>query len=160
MEDLEKIVKILEGISYCVVIIGLPVAIFQFFRNTKKEREKRELDGIIKANEQYWEFLTICFENPSLDIFDISDEEIVKSFKGNKKELIGFTMLVALFERVFVMTYKNQNDSFRERHWSGWQELIDRYCQRQGFHDAWKVIGVDWDKEFLDYMNSRIDNQL
>lgn len=147
---------VLEGLSYTVVIVGLPLALLQYRRKTLKEQSDREYGTYNALDEKYLEFLQLCYANPRLDVFDIPDEQsLILEPTEVKQELIAFTMLISMFERAFLM-YHDQQDSIRERQWSGWHAYIRDYCRRKNFRRAWPFAGGQFDTDFQAFMESEI----
>lgn len=155
-ESLRGIKDLLEALSYIAVIVGFPIALYQYRRKTLKEQADREYGTYNALDEKYLEFLVMCWENPRLDIFDVADSAPAElSTVEQKQELIAFTMLVSMFERAFLM-YHDQHDSVRERQWSGWAAYIRDYCHRANFRHAWSRIGEQFDTNFQNFMSSEL----
>jgi hypothetical protein len=156
MTFLATLKDVLETLSYITVIVGFPVAIYQYRRKTIKEQADREYGTYNALDEKYLEFQRLCFENPSLDIFDVRDREPrVPSEDERKQELIAFTMLFSVFERAYLM-YHDQPDGIRQRQWSGWHEYIREYCGRANFQAAWEISGETFDTEYQVFMSAEI----
>jgi hypothetical protein len=151
--DTLRIIKdVLELLSFVAVIVGFPVALFQYRKKTLKEQADREYGTYNALDEKYLEFLAMCRDNPRLDIFDIPDDTAVElSDVERKQELVAFTMLVSIFERAFLMYYDHY-DLVRQRQWSGWHAYIRDYCRRENFRQAWLDIGEQFDTDFHLFM--------
>ena len=67
----EEVIRTLEAISYLVTIIGLPIGLFVFVYEKRRERKDRERQAYQSANDKYIDLLNLCLTNPDLDIFDI-----------------------------------------------------------------------------------------
>lgn len=146
----------LEALSYLTVIVSLPLALYQYRKITTKEQSDREYGTYNALDEKYLEFLKMCYENPRLDIFDISDRPPEKlNTLEVKQELIAFTMLFSVFERAFLM-YHDQSDEVRTRQWTGWHEYIQQYCKRDNFRRAWASSGSTFDSGFQEFMKQEI----
>src|SRR5690349_8105402 len=133
MPDFATIKDYLEACSYATILLGLPVAIYQFVRSSRKEEADREYGTYNALDERYLEFQAICFEHPHLDIFDIPDDSPRSQSELDKKqELIAFTMLFSIFERAYLM-YHEQDNELKARQWTGWNDYIVGYCRRANF---------------------------
>lgn len=144
----------LETCSYIVVLLGVPVAIYQFVRATQKEAADREYGTYNALDEKYIEFQKICFDHPALNIFDISDRAPKElSEEEKKQELIAFTVLFSIFERAFLM-YHDQDSDIKARQWTGWNDYILSYCSRKNFRDAWGISGQTFDTKYQEFMLS------
>lgn len=69
-----------ELLSYVVVVLGGPVAIWHYIRATRREqderlRERRDCERAVydALDERYLDYLRLCLEHRALDIFDLPD---------------------------------------------------------------------------------------
>lgn len=139
-----------ELLSFLVVIIGLPIAVYQYLRS-KRYETYHALD------EKYLDFLKLCLDNPQLDIFDVRDKNTGdEKVQERKREQIAFTMLFSIFERAHVM-YRRKWKWFGNKQWAGWQTYIDDFCVRENFRAAWKISGDTFDPAFQTYMKGRME---
>lgn len=149
-------VTVLEALSYLTVIVGFPIAIYQYRRNARKEQNDREYGTYNALDEKYIEFLRLCYDSPELDVFDIPDQNPKPLNEGEKKkELVAYTMLFSIFERAFLM-YHDQSDVLRQRQWSGWLQFIQHYCSRENFRRAWTASGATFDTQFQHFMSTEM----
>ncbi|HEX8169039.1 MAG TPA: hypothetical protein VF824_00700 [Thermoanaerobaculia bacterium] len=150
--DWPLVKDVLEALSYLTVVIGAPVALYQYRVKTRKEQSDREYGTYNALDEKYLEFLELCRQSPRLDVFDIPDDApAALTPEEQKQELIAFTMLISIFERAFLM-YHDQEDSIRKRQWTGWLDYIRDYCERANFRHAWTYSGDQFDTEFQAFM--------
>lgn len=148
----DDITFVLDIISQLTIILGLPIAIFQYLIAKKKEKQDREYGTYNSLDEKYLEFQKLCLEFPQLDIFDIKDNDSKElNIEEQKQELILLTMLFSIFERAFLL-YSDQNSEIKKRQWSGWDNYIDNYCKRENFRNAWLISGNTFDTKFEKYM--------
>ena len=152
MPDLLTIKDYLEAASYLSIILGLPAALYQFIRAKRKEELDREYGTYNALDEKYIEFQKLCFDLPTLDIFDIPDSSARELSELEKKqELIAFTMLFSIFERAYLM-YFDQDGNLKAKQWTGWNDYIASYCRRQNFRDAWESSGNTFDTDYQKFM--------
>ena len=149
---------ILDLINSLVVVLGVPIAIWQYIKTKQKERSDREYGTYDALDEKFIAFQQLCLEHPDLDIFDIPDKSPAKlNAVQEKEELIIFTILFSIFERAYLLyIYNDQSSELKERQWSGWDEYIQAFSKRQNFKNAWKVSGATFDKKFEEYMKKII----
>jgi hypothetical protein len=132
------------------------LALYQHRRGLSKEQADREYGTYNALDDKFLEFQRLCFENPTLDIFDVPDKVPAHCDPEQaKRELVAFTILFALFERAYLM-YREHRTSLRDKQWSGWYEYIASYCGRENFRHAWSVSGVTFDSDFQVFMQSLI----
>lgn len=152
----DTVSNILEIANKCVVLLGLPLAYFQYRKQVKKERRDREYGTYNALDEKYLEFQKLCLDHSYLNIFDIPDnEERELNQKELKEELIMFTMLFSIFERAYLL-YSDQNTNIKKKQWNGWDSYIRTYCERPNFLRAWAISGNTFDTDFEAYMSSII----
>lgn len=147
----------LDAISKIIVILGLPIAYFQYKRTKRKEKKDREYGTYNALDEKYLEFQKLCLDHPYLNIFDIPDyvpEELNE--KQKKEELILFTMLFSIFERAYLL-YSDQYSEIKKKQWLGWDSYIESYCKRENFLSAWEISGSTFDTDFEIYMKKNVE---
>lgn len=76
-----------------------------------------------------------------------------------KQELQLFTVLLAIFERAFVM-YGDMSTERQAEQWHGWEEYIRSFCKRKNFGRAWKCSGATFDPKFQGYMQRAMASNL
>jgi hypothetical protein len=154
----KELLDTLDAIGKVIVILGVPIAIFQYIRTTQKERRDREYGTYNSLDEKYLEWEKICLSYSYLDIFDVSDNKTsVLDEKQKKEELILFTILFSIFERAYLL-YSDESSKLKKNQWSGWNTFIIGYSQRDNFKQAWKTSGTTFDTRFQNYMEENIKN--
>jgi hypothetical protein len=152
----KELKEISEVASYLTIVLGLPLALYQYRRKTYKEQLDREYGTYNALDEKYLEFVRLCFDYPQLDIFDIPDASPSKAPPiEEKRELIAFTMLFSIFERAYLM-YADQRSTIKKRQWSGWHEYLTEYCARVNFRRAWRISGNTFDTSFQEFVELTI----
>lgn len=145
--------EILEILTYLSTILGIPLAIYLFYQEKKKERIDREWGTYNALDDKYVEFLRLCLENIDLDVFDIRMKSRNKMTNEQKRrELIIFTILISIFERAFLM-YRDQSSKIKKTQLLGWNDYILDWTKRDNFRKAWTVLGDQFDVDFINYMN-------
>jgi hypothetical protein len=147
---------ITEVISNIVVIIGLPLAVIQYFNESIKERKDRQYEIYSSMDEKFVEWEKLCLEYPDLDIHDVKDSiQPALTEKQKKQEVILFTILFSIFERAY-MLYSDESTQLKKSQWTGWDQYIQDYCKRQNFRKAWNVSGSTFAMEFQSYMEDKM----
>jgi len=155
--DVKHVKDIVELLDRLTVLIGVPAGLYHYTRTTKKEQRDREYGTYNALDEKYLEFLKLCLDHPSLDVFDIPDETPRQLTEEQAKiELIAFTMLISMFERAFLM-YRDQSTAVKRRQWSGWDSYIREYCERKNFRRDWEILGDEFDEDFQRYMAQHLN---
>ena len=144
-----------ELLSYAATIVGIPLAIIVYRRDNREERKLKEKQALITSHSLYVDYLKLCFENPELEIYDITYKKSGYDAK-NKKELIAFEILFAYLESAFYY-YKDQSDIIKRKRWDGWVKYIQGFIAQENFLIAWQLTGSEWDKDFTEFMNRLIE---
>ncbi len=153
--NLESIKIVLEIITLSAAILGIPIAIFLFYSEKKKERLDREYGTYNALDDKYIDYLIICLDNSDLDIY-LSDENEKTHLDDQQivRQNSIFEILVCLFERAFLM-YKGQSEKSRKKQWNGWNKYIEDWMNKESFRNAWVgYLDSQFDAEFIVYMNS------
>ena len=157
MPELATLKDIFQILSSATVLIGFPIAIYQYIRAKRREQFDREYQTYNSLDDKYMAYQKMCLENPELDIFDYSDVTPTQlTDVQEKKQLIAFTMLISLFERAYIL-YNDHSPDFRKRQWTGWEEYIEGFCKRKNFVNAWERSGEMFDTKFQAYMDKKIE---
>jgi hypothetical protein len=143
----------LDLVAKAVVVIGVPVGVVRYFFATRRERLDREYGTYDALDEKYAEFAKWCMDYPSLNLFEIEFQPTeALSREDRQKRLIGFSILIQIFERAYLV-YEDAGRGTKKRRWeNGWKKFIARYAERSDFVDAWMVLGDEWDEGFENFM--------
>ena len=142
MADVLSFKDITEIGANIATILGVPIAIFLFIRERNKEQSTRALEAYDRLDERFVDYVKLCLDAPDLDTFevslsgqgDLSSEEIKK-----RKEIMMFTILIAIFERAYV-TYMKEDSKHKPI--SDWQVYIRYWCAKEHFQKAWETINI------------------
>lgn len=141
-----------ELASYVVTALGLPYAIIAFLHQSYKERllENEELYQALA--EEYAKFAQLLIANADLQLMtgNIPENQLNAEQKERKK--IIFDVLVALFERAYILVYEEKMDRQTRRLWATWEDYILFWCQRDDFRKALPALLVGEDPDFSAYI--------
>ncbi len=142
-----------ELLSYIVTVIGLPLAIFVFLYEQRKERENEDEEVYQQVSDNYQDFLRIALENPDLRLFSA---EVVSNLSDEQKErqLIIFTMLMSLFERAYLLLYDENMTPKQARRWNSWEDYILEWCKKPHFCALLPHLLHGEDPSFVRYINA------
>jgi hypothetical protein len=140
-----------ELLSYMVTVIGLPLAIGVFVFEQHRERQNEE-DAVFESlADNYQEFLRVVLENPDLRLFsmpktaELNDEQ-------RERMMVIFAMLIALFERAYMLLYELGQRGAKLRRWGTWEDSMREWCEREDFRDELPALLVGEDPEFGAYI--------
>ncbi len=140
-----------ELASYVVTVIGLPLAIFVFFFEQRKERDNEEEEVYQLLSDNYQDFLKVTLDHPDLRLF--ADEETPQlSDEQRERMFIIFSMLVSLFERAYLLLYEDDMTPRQARRWRSWEDYMSEWCQRADFRALLPVLLRGEDPEFAAYL--------
>jgi hypothetical protein len=139
-----------EMLSYVVTVLGLPAAIFLYFRDNERERlaEQQEIDGQLK--EEYNDILDNLIEHPELDHHDapLKGEQALQQARIYQK-------LIGCFETSFIRLYDRPEREL-QRMWYSWQDIIDEWLRQPNFAQELPKLLVGEDENFAIYMKQRL----
>ncbi len=141
----------LELASFVVTVIGLPFAIGVFLLEQRRERENEEEEGYQLLSNAYNDFLKIVLANADLRLRtasplpDPTPEQV-------ERRLVIFDMLISLFERAYLVAYKEHMSATERRRWNSWDDYIREWCRRDDFYNALPLMLRGEDPEFQGYV--------
>ncbi len=140
-----------ELASYIVTVVALPFAVAVFLMEQRKERENEEEEAFQLLSDAYNDFLKIVLANSDLQLrtqtalADPTPEQ-------NDRMLVIFDMLIALFERAYLVAYKADMSATEQRRWNSWDDYMREWCRRDDFHNALPLLLSGEDPEFQTYI--------
>lgn len=136
-----------EFLSYVATVIGIPMAIFIFFFEERKERQSEQEEIYDTLMEHYNRILDRLFEHPEIDRHDTPPEDPELA----RRQKILYEMLVTLFERSFILLYGEEDQAYR-RMWNSWEDYIRQWTARANFRAALPELMRGEDFDFVAYM--------
>ena len=70
----------------------------------------------------------------------------------HERMLVIFDMLMALFERAYLVAYKPQMSSTEQRRWNSWDDTMHERCRREDFYNVLPQLLSGEDPEFQSYL--------
>jgi hypothetical protein len=140
-----------ELASYIVTVIGLPFAIAIFFYEQRKERENEEEEQYQHLSDAYNDFLKVVLAHADLQL---RTHEPLPNPSAEQRErmLVIFDMLISLFERAFLVAYKDDMDATERRRWNSWDDYMREWCRRDDFFNALPLLLRGEDPAFQAYI--------
>lgn len=145
-----------ELLSYAAAIIGIPLAIYVYYRDKIKERKIKEKDALFTSHSLYVDYLKICLDNPELNVYNSSFNNPEYTEK-EKKQLIVFEILFTYLESAYLY-YEDQSEEIRQKRWEGWIRYIEDFAQQENFKKAWELTSGQWNENFMHLMNGIINS--
>lgn len=154
--------QIWELLSYIVTVLGLPIALFAIWRemraerrNEQKEIEQREDELYVSLSQQYTAFLESALANPELDLMGENGAAPNLTPAQHQKKQIYFEMLIALFERAYILLYEPNLSGDAARRWQSWADYIEWWLRKPDFR-AYTLANLDGeDPDFAAFVRKK-----
>lgn len=140
-----------ELLSYIVTVFGLPLAIFAFIMEQRKERENEDEEVYQLLTGDYTDFLKLVMVNPDLklrsqcEIIDLSEEQ-------RERVQVLFEILISLFERAYLLSYDDKMTRKQLRRWLSWEDFMREWCEREDFRKMLPRLLHGEDPDFSNYI--------
>ena len=121
-----------ELMSYVVTVVALPLAIFTFWQEQRKERENEEEETYQLLSVGYTDFLKLVMENPDLQLRSRQAAPQLSDEQRERRQVV-FEMLVSLFERAYLLAYDDTMTEKQRRRWHSWDDYMREWCRRPDF---------------------------
>jgi hypothetical protein len=145
-----------ELLSYVVTVIGLPLAIFVFLYEKRKERNNEDEEVYQLLSDNYQDFLKVALANPDLRLFSATETPQLTE-EQKERVLIIFNMLVSLFERAYLLLYGENMTPEQLRRWHSWEDYMLDWCARRDFRAALPVLLEGEDPAFVNYIRDLLE---
>lgn len=121
-----------ELASYIVTAFGLPLAIFSFIWQQRKERDNEEEAVYQTLSDAYTDFLILVMQNPDLKLR--SQHEVIDLTEEQQERIhVIFEILISLFERAYLLAYEDKMSKKQRRRWASWDDYMREWCERDDF---------------------------
>jgi hypothetical protein len=140
-----------ELASFVVTVIGLPFAIAVFLLQQRKERENEEEEAYQHLSDAYNDFLQTVLAHPDLQLRSAA-ALANPTPQQNERMLVIFDMLIALFERAYLVAYKDDMGATEQRRWNSWDDFMREWCRREDFFNALPLLLRGEDPQFQRYI--------
>jgi hypothetical protein len=147
-----------EIASYVVTVIGLPLAIYIFFFEQRKERDNEEEQAYQTMSDAYNEFLRVVLDNADLRLrTETSTPDLTP--EQRERMMVIFDMLISLFERAYLVLYEPGMNARQRRRWASWDDYMHEWCRREDFRTALPLLLRGEDQEFTAYIKRVADEE-
>jgi hypothetical protein len=138
-------------LSYIVTVFGLPLAIYSFIVEQRKERENEDEEVYQLLTADYTEFLKLVMANPDLKLRsqtmpqDLTEEQ-------QERVLVIYEILISLFERAYLLSYDENMTGKQLRRWLSWEDFMREWCERDDFRRLLPRLLHGEDQDFAAYI--------
>jgi hypothetical protein len=140
-----------EFASYLVTVIGLPFAVWVFMKQERAERENEEEEAYLLLATAYNDFLKVVLANSDLQLRTNTALE-APTPEQRERMLVIFDMLISMFERAYLVAYKDEMSEQERRRWNSWDDYMREWCQRDDFYFALPQLLRGEDPGFQSYI--------
>lgn len=140
-----------ELASYIVTVIGLPLAIAVFLFEQRKERENEDEAAYQLLSDAYTDFLKLALDNPDLGL-RTRNSPTKLSEEQHERMMIIFDMLIALFERAYLLAYEPDMSAKQRRRWHSWDDYMRQWCRHDDFRLVLPTLLQGEDPDFSHYI--------
>lgn len=137
--------------SYLVTVFGLPLAIYMFVLEQRKERDNEEEEVNERLAESYHNFLTLVLAHPDLQLRTRTSTPNLTAEQREQVQVL-FEILVALFERAYLTAYDDEMTPQQRRRWHSWDDFMREWCRRDDFQAALPDLLQGEDPQFAQYL--------
>jgi len=145
------VLETFELASYVVTVVALPFAVWVFLAEQRKERENEEEEAYQHLSDAYNDFLKVVLTNADLQLRSapaLPDP----SAEQNERMRVIFDMLVSLFERAYLVAYKDEMTAAERRRWNSWDDYMREWSRREDFFNALPQLLRGEDPAFQAYI--------
>jgi hypothetical protein len=121
-----------ELASYVITVFAFPFAIFLFLYEQRKERDSEDEEAYQLLQDAYNDFLKIVLDNPDLQLRSSTSRPDLGQHQ-RERILIIYEMLIALFERAYIVAYHPDLKGVALRRWNSWDDYMREWCRREDF---------------------------
>ena len=145
-----------ETASFVITVFALPFAIFLFLFEQRKERDSEDEEAYQLLQDAYNDFLKIVLDNTDLQLRSAA---MTPDLSGEQRErmLIIFEMLIALFERAYIVSYEPDLKGVAQRRWNSWDDYMREWCSRDDFYYLLPQLLRGEDPHFAEYIRRVAD---
>lgn len=140
-----------ELLSYIVTVFGLPLAIFAFIMEQRKERENEDEEVYQLLTADYTDFLKLVMANPDLKLRSQCETVDLNAEQLERVQVL-FEILISLFERAYLLSYDEKMTRKQERRWLSWEDFMREWCEREDFRKLLPRLLQGEDPDFAAYI--------
>jgi hypothetical protein len=147
----------LEAASYLVTVVGLPMAIFVFAREQRRQRQNDQEEIYQRLSDEYTDFLKLALDNADLHMLRKQGAESELTAEQGERKFALFNILISVFERAYILVYEEQMDRQTCRLWLSWEDYMREWCRRKDFRDVLAELLQGEDEDFARHISQIAD---
>lgn len=150
--------EIWQVLANVVTVFGLPLAIYIFIHEQRKERDNEDEEVYQLLSDAYIDFLKLVLQHPDLKIRtqhatpDLNEEQ-------QERMQVLFEILISLFERAYLTAYDENMTPRQKRRWHSWHDFMREWCRREDFRSALPTLLQGEDEDFSRYIRQIVKTE-
>ena len=140
-----------ELASFVVTALGLPLALFVFLYEQRRERANEEDEVYQLLSNAYTDFLKVVLENPDLHLATRATTPDLTPDQQERMLLI-LDMLMSIFERAYLTAWRPRMNSTHQRRWNVWEDFMRDWVRRDDFYLHMESLLRGEDPDFAAYI--------
>jgi hypothetical protein len=141
-----------------VTVFGLPLAIYTFILEQRKERDNEDEEVYQLLSDAYIDFLKLVLANPDLKLRTQTATPNLTEEQHERMQVL-FDILISLFERAYLTAYDEDMTDKQRRRWHSWDDFMREWCRRDDFRTALPRLLQGEDEDFAAYIRHRADEE-
>lgn len=135
-----------------ITVFGLPLAIFTFIWEQRKERDNEDEEVYQLLSDAYIDFLKLVLEHSDLKL---RTQQATPNLTDEQRERMQvlFEILISLFERAYLTAYSDHMTANQRRRWLSWDDFMREWCRREDFRTALPQLLQGEDADFAAYIS-------
>jgi len=134
-----------------VTVFGLPLAIYTFVLEQRKERDNEDEEVYQLLSDAYIDFLKLVLEHSDLKLRTQKSTPDLNEEQRERMQVL-FEILISLFERAYLTAYSDNMTAQQRRRWHSWDDFMREWCRREDFRTALPVLLHGEDEDFANYI--------
>lgn len=134
-----------------VTVFGLPLAIYTFVLEQRKERDNEDEEVYQLLSDAYIDFLKLVLEHPDLKLRTQTSTPDLNEEQRERMQVL-FEILISLFERAYLTAYSDNMTAQQRRRWHSWDDFMREWCRREDFRTALPILLHGEDEDFANYI--------
>jgi hypothetical protein len=140
-------------VANIVTVFGLPLAIYTFVLEQRKERENEDEEVYQLLSDAYIDFLKLVLEHSDLKLRTQRATPDLTAEQRERMQVL-FEILISLFERAYLTAYHDDMTPNQRRRWLSWDDFMREWCRRDDFRSALPTLLQGEDADFAEYIRA------